>query len=166
MKRIKCSLADLNPAIKTIQDYRTKLKKNTPILVENISKVALETASEIFRYAEYDGDNDVSVSIEEQESADNKSTFHVVADGEAVAFIEFGSGMIGYGYPEDAPLKFEMGSWSDSELGKGHWQNEGGWYYVHGKKSHGNPPAMAMYRAKEDAVESVEKLAKELLKFD
>ena len=55
------------------------------------------------------------------------------------------------------------GTWSlDSDSGKGHWDDPEGWYYEHGKKSHGNPPAMAMYDAAQTMVAELTTIAREV----
>jgi len=87
----------------------------------------------------------------------------IYAEGEAVAFIEFGSGARdGYGHPKAGELGFGPSTWSLSEEGKGHWDNPDGWYYEHGKKSHGNPPAMAMYDAVQAMTAEITTIAREV----
>ena len=58
----------------------------------------------------------------------------------------------------------KAGTWSTDESlgGKGHWDDPNGWYYKHGEKSHGNPPAMAMVSARDTMVEELTTIAREV----
>ena len=87
----------------------------------------------------------------------------IYASGTAVAFIEFGSGAaMGYGHPMAGEHGLGPGTWSTDESlgGKGHWDDPNGWYYKHGEKSHGNPPAMAMYDAVQAMTAEITTIAK------
>jgi hypothetical protein len=46
--------------------------------------------------------------------------------------------------------------------GKGHWDDPNGWYYTHGQKSYGNPPAMAMVKAIERMTEEITTIARDV----
>ena len=125
-----------------------------PTLAEHGKNVA----SVKFATAKYDGTNDVSVRVDS-----TGSVAVIYAEGEAVAFIEFGSGAKeGYGHPQAGEHGFGPGTWSTGESGKGHWDSPNGWYYEHGKKSHGNPPAMAMYDAVQAMTEEITTIAREV----
>jgi hypothetical protein len=82
--------------------------------------------------------------------------YAVMANGQAVLFIEFGSGLIGFGHPE--PHGMGPGTYP----GKGHWNDPNGWYYAHGKKSHGNPPNMPMYTTVKELEQELERMVKEV----
>ena len=98
---------------------------------------------------------DVSVRVDS-----TGSVAVIYAEGKAVAFIEFGSG-IKYGYGHTYADELGMGPGTYPE-GKGHWDNPDGWYYAHGKKSYGNPPAMAMAKAIERMTEELTTIAREV----
>ena len=56
----------------------------------------------------------------------------ILAQGDQIAFIEFGAGASAYGYPKRVPgVVTDMGSWSDSELGTGAYAatNYEYWYF-------------------------------------
>jgi hypothetical protein len=94
---------------------------------------------------------------------DTGSVAVIYAEGESVAFIEFGAGAkYGYGHPQAGEFGFGPGTWSDGESGKGHWNDPKGWWYAPGQHSYGNPPAMAMYQAVQKMTEELTVIAREV----
>jgi len=158
---VKFSLttAGIDQAIRELEDYRKWLTERTKVFLEALAAEGVNIASVKFEQAIYDGDNDVTCSIEER--GENKVA--VVATGKATLFIEFGTG-IAYpdSHPEGADTGMVHGSWSESELGKGHWDDPNGWYYAHGKKSHGNPANMSMYNTIRELETKFEDIARKV----
>ena len=145
-------------AIKELRRYEAWILKKETELRSRLAMLGATVASIKFSRAIYNGTNDISVRVD-----DTGSVAVIYAEGESVAFIEFGSGKkYGYGHPQAGELGFGPGTWSDSEQGKGHWDNEKGWWYGSGQHSYGNPPAMAMYEAVKEITENVTKIAKEV----
>lgn len=141
-------------ALKALEKYETWMNQKIHELVKRLAELGMEVAQVSYDTATYDGNKDVKVDIEE---IDNK-TYAVVATGHATLFIEFGSGIGNDGHPE--PL-YEIGSWSDSPQGKGHWDTPP-WYYAHGKKSWGNPPSKSMYDARTEVGNKIGEIAREV----
>lgn len=162
MRKIKCTLSTLQDAIDALGDYERKLDQKNKQMLDKIADVGVNTAEYRFASAEYDGDYSVSVDKETDES-----TVYVVASGDAVAFIEFGTGFY---YPDDHPLAtqpwMQHGSWSMSEHGKGHWDDENGWWYDSGGgksvNTYGNPANMCMYNSAVDMKSRAVDIAKEV----
>lgn len=134
------------------------MTKKEAELRTRLAAIGATVASIQFSRAIYNGSNDVTVRV------DNTGSVAVIyAEGESVAFIEFGSGAkYGYGHPQAGEFGFGPGTYSDGPDGKGHWDNPKGWYYAPGQHSYGNPPAMAMYKAVQEITEQVTKIAKEV----
>lgn len=152
------SEASINAAVQELWKYARWVEKKEAELRSRLAALGASVARVRFAQAVYDGDNDVLVDVD-----DTGSVAVIYAKGEAVAFIEFGSGAAeGYGHPLAG--KFGMGpsTWSLGDSGKGHWDNPEGWYYAHGKKSKGNPPAMAMVTARDAMVENLTMIAREV----
>ena len=147
--------ASVSRAQRRLDEYFADLIEKANELCRRLAEIGKVRAELDFSNAIYDGTNDVSVSVE---PIGNGYAIH--ATGNAVLFIEFGSGVIGAGHPE--PEGYGPGTWSDGPNGKGHWQDPGGWYYRHGEKSIGNPPAAAMYHAKQDVLQEVQRIADEV----
>ena len=152
------SQENLTKAIKEVRKYKVWVEQKEAVLRQKLAERGAAVARIAFTGATYDGTNDVTVRV------DNTGSVAVIyAEGSAVAFIEFGSGIThGYGHPQADEFGMGPGTWSDGELGKGHWDDPHGWYYAHGKKTHGNPPAMAMYKAVQAMTEDLTTIAKEV----
>lgn len=147
--------ASVSRAQRRLDEYFADLIEKANELCRRLAEIGKVRAELDFSNAIYDGTNDVSVRVK---PIDNGYAVH--ATGNAVLFIEFGSGVIGAGHPE--PEGYGPGTWSDGPNGKGHWQDPGGWYYRHGEKSIGNPPSAAMYHAKQDVLQEVQRIADEV----
>ncbi len=149
--------ASVQAAIVELQRFRTDFADKAMRVCERLAHIGEVRARLEFDAASktYDGTNDVSVTVEPIANG-----YRVIASGNAVLFIEFGSGTIGGGHRN--PGIYGPGTWSDGPGGKGHWQDPGGWYYAHGKKSKGNPPAAAMYLAEQEILREIQNVADEV----
>lgn len=145
----------INNAIKELNKYKAWVQAKERELRIRLATLGATVASIQFARAVYSGTNDVSVRV------DNSDSVAVIyAEGSAVAFIEFGAGAAyGYGHPEAGKFGVGPGTYPD---GKGHWDDPNGWWYAHGEHTYGNPPAMAMYDARERMVEQVTQIAREV----
>lgn len=147
--------ASVSRATRLLDDYYADLNRKADELCRRLAELGATRATMDYSGAYYDGTNDVSVAVEPIAHG-----YRVRAAGNAVLFIEFGSGTIGFGHPD--PGNYGPGTWSDGPNGKGHWANPNGWYYAHGQKSMGNPPAAAMYHAEQEVKDAVERIANEV----
>ena len=143
----------ITSAIAELQKYKQWVLVKEKELRDRLAAIGATVASLQFARAIYNGTNDVTVRV------DNTGSVAVIyAEGSAVAFIEFGAGIKhGYGHPEAGKFGVGPGTYPD---GKGHWDNERGWWYGHNQHTYGNPPAMAMYQAREQMVEQITQIAK------
>ena len=154
------SEATIEAAVQELNRYAEWVQRKETELITKLAEKGRDVASVKFATAKYDGDNDVSVRVDS-----TGSVAVIYAEGTAVAFIEFGSGAKeGYGHPLADAHGLGPGTWSTNpDLGgKGHWDDPNGWYYKHGKKSHGNPPAMAMYDAVQIMTAEITAIAREV----
>ena len=151
---IELSKDSIKAAVKEMRDYKAWVQKKEGELRLRLAQRGATVASIQFARAIYNGTNDISVRVD-----DTGSVAVIYAEGESVAFIEFGSGAkYGYGHPQAG----EFGVGPGTYPGKGHWDNPKGWWYDSGKHSSGNPPAMAMYDAVQVIAESVLEIAREV----
>lgn len=148
-----------------LKQYRDNMNGKIHTLLERLAQIGVDTADTRFKTAQYDGDNDVTVTGPEW-VGENKLVIR--ASGKSVLFIEFGSGLPGYGHPKAQDLGYGPGTYSDSEAlgGKHHWDDPKGWFYKHDERSHGNPPARAMYDAGKEMRERVAEIAREVFRDD
>lgn len=148
----------VNAAKEKLRAYYRKIDRKAKEICERLAKIGEAKATAGFSKAIYDGKNDVVVTVRQT----GETQYVVEASGESVLFIEFGSGAThGYGHPD--PQGYGPGTYPSD---KGHWNDPNGWYYAHGKKSFGNPPAAAMYHAEQDIRDSIEKVVKEVFGSD
>ena len=155
-KTIRIALSDesIKNGIKEVQRYKRWVLDKEAELRSRLATLGATVASIQFSRAIYNGSNDVSVRVD-----DTGSVAVIYAEGESVAFIEFGAGIkYGYGHPQAG----EHGMGPGTYPGKGNWDNEKGWWYGHGKHSYGNPPAMAMYEAVQTMTEELTRIAREV----
>lgn len=161
--KVKLSDAGLRDAERQIQEYKATLNKKAKALAFRLSWLGLEVAKVRFANAEYAGSNDVKCHINQKDK-----TCTIVAEGKAVAFIEFGTGAHHNGYGGELPPG--VGAHGSYGQGKGAGRR---WYYygnpgnagtyvdtVPGKGqlnyTDGNEPAMAMWGAVEEMASQVE----------
>jgi len=167
---IRIRISGLEETIQHIDRVRDSLVSKQKLMLEKLAAIGVETASIKFTFAQYDGVNDVEVS-EPEWVDDNK--LQIVASGNAVGFIEFGTGVH---YGEIHPKANEFGA-----IRGGYGQHKGlrdSWGYygdpgTNGKEvtkkdgrvvviTHGNPPARAMYDAGKEMRNKIREIAKEV----
>lgn len=152
---VELTTKSINSAIKELRQYKQWVEQKEKELRLRLAQLGATVASIQFSRAIYNGTNDVAVRVD-----DTGSVAVIYAEGESVAFIEFGSGAkYGYGHPQAGEFGVGPGTYPD---GKGHWDDPKGWWYGHGQHSYGNPPAMAMYGAVQAITEQVTKIAREV----
>lgn len=139
-------------AQRRLDEYFADLIEKANTVCERLATIGAVRASLDFSRAIYNGTNDVEVTVE---PIDNGYAIH--AQGSAVLFIEFGSGA-SYGYGHQEPEGYGPGTYP----GKGHWDDPNGWWYGTHEHSYGNPPAAAMYHAKQDVLQEVQRIADEV----
>ncbi|NMP36561.1 MAG: hypothetical protein GX051_00335 [Clostridiales bacterium] len=163
------TIKGLDSLTKRIERMTNSLQSKIPIFLERLAQIGVATAAAKFSMAQYDGTNDVNVTAH----MEGANRIVITAAGEAVLFIEFGSGVI---YTEQHPKASEMGAIRGGYgQGKGN-QSAWGFYGEAGTNgqfvkttdkgdvyvTHGNPPARAMYEADKAIVASVLQIAKEI----
>ena len=161
--KVRLSDAGLRDAERQIQEYKATLNKKAQEFAKALADKGLDVAEVRFANAEYAGNNDVSCRVEQ-----NGSTCTIIAEGKAVAFIEFGTGIHHNGYGGELP----PGVGAHGSYGKGQGANRRWYYYgesgnagtpvkqVDGKGqlnyTSGNDAAMAMWGAVEEMASQVE----------
>ena len=157
--KIDLSASGINDAIKELNAYRKSIEAKKDELLEKLGEIGVQEASIRFTTAMYDGVNDSSVTLES--TADG---YAIVAEGTAVAFIEFGSGVYhnpGEPYPNARP----DGIVGIGEYGKGYGKRQAwGFRDDTGEVviTHGNPAAMPMWYASEEMRSEIKRIAKEV----
>ena len=161
--KIKINPFDKNSiteAIKQLEQYKKDFLAKEQIFIKRLAEIGVSVASAGFSTADYDGTNDVVVTMEH---GGNRAK--VIASGETVGFIEFGTGIK---FPEWDNSEMEYTPPKHGTYGKGHGARPNGWYFKpngsEGAAQHtyGNPPAEAMRTARDVMVEKVIQIAREI----
>ena len=161
--KVRLSDAGLRDAERQIQEHKATLNKKAQEFAKALADKGLDVAKVRFANAEYAGSNDVSCRVEQ-----NGNTCTIVAEGKAVAHIEFGTGVSHSAYGGELPA----GVGEHGTYGKGNGQHKRWYYYgesgnagtpvkqVDGKGqlnyTSGNDAAMAMWGAVEEMASQVE----------
>lgn len=164
--KVKLSAKGLQDAQDALAKYQAELQIKAEKFVSALGKKGLAVAEIRFTNAKYAGENDVKCDIKEDGT---KCT--IIAEGNAVAFIEFGTGVTHP--PYGGTLPDDIGEHGTYGQGKG---NRKGWFY-YGEPGNagvpvadkpglsytsGNDAAMAMWGAVEEMAAQVESTWKEV----
>lgn len=159
----------IDELIKGVQEYQKWLKERSQALIQRLAEEGYNLVSAGFEQAEYDGTNDYSVKVEPRENGARA----VVAIGDSVLFVEFGTGIY---YPDDHPEAAENGM-VRGEYGQGKGKQRTWGYYgeagTHGQEiekkngktvvlTHGNPANMPMYKAVRQLEADFERIVREV----
>lgn len=155
---------DMQIATHELEAYLADLQDKANQVCERLASIGAVRASLGFSRAIYNGNNDVTVTVEPITNG-----YAVRATGDAVLFIEFGAGVTyGYGHPDP------QGNVPGSYPGKGHWNDPRGWWFPSGAiaaqgdtsdpyvHTYGNPPAAAMYEAQQECIRQIETVVNEV----
>ena len=157
----------IDNAIRELKQYEQFLLEKEKLLLEKLAMIGVSEASVRFTTAIYDGVNDVQVVLEKSGKG-----YSIIASGEAVAFIEFGTGVY-HNTSEPYPNPRPEGVVGIGEYGKGRGKRRA-WFYkgeagTNGEqqkngvvKTRGNPAAMPMWYATEDMKNSILRIAREV----
>jgi hypothetical protein len=162
VKTISISLDDrsITKAIKELKAYKKWVQTKTKELTERLALIGAREASVRFASAMYDGTNDVTVTMEPIENG-----YAVIASGQAVCFIEFGSGV--YHNPtEPYPSPRPPGVVGIGEYGKGRGKRKMWGFYQDDVlvKTRGNPAAMPMWYATQEMENALLQIAREVFR--
>jgi len=150
--------ASIDAAIAELKSYNAWVKTKAEELARRLADMGAVNVSLGYSRAVYTGLNDISVTVEQR----GVNSYAIVANGEAVLFVEFGAGVTyGYGHPEPSVEGVPMGPGTYPN-GKGHWDDPRGWWIPGGEHTYGNPPSMTMYLTAKDLRNQLESIAQEV----
>ena len=150
----------ITDAINQLKQYNKDFLAKEELFVKRLAEIGVSVARTGFATADYDGENDVVVTLEHQ---GNRAM--VVASGETVGFIEFGTGVK---FPEWNNSGMEYTPPKHGTYGKGFGARPKGWYFKPNgsegmvQHTYGNQPAEAMRTARDVMVEKVMQIAREV----
>ena len=157
----------IDEALKDIENMRQWLEQKADEIAKRLADKGYETAKVIISNHVFSGSTLEGLTVEKLGNAQ----YVVKVASEAILFLEFGAGLIGYGHPD--PMGFGPGTYP----GKGHWNNPNGWFFEtddprlivkttkDGKTlghSYGIAPAMPMYTAHKEVEMDILNVAREV----
>lgn len=151
----------IDAAIKKVQQYEKDFRAKEIEFVRRLKEIGVSVAETGFALADYDGVNDVLIA-----ESQNGTRAVVIAYGETVGFIEFGTGVKFREYDSSTT---EYTPPKHGTYGKGRGKNPHGWFYKQGdgaaaRHTYGNPPAEAMLAARDEMIQRVAQIAREVWK--
>lgn len=163
--KITMELTDksIGDALKAVKRYQKDIERKQKMLLERLAMIGVQEASVRFASAMYDGVNDVRVNLRRIENG-----WAITAKGQAVCFIEFGSGV--YHNPsEPYPNPRPPGVVGIGEYGQGKGKRQ--FWYFNNKKAgakgvftRGNPASLSMWYATEEMRRSLLDIAREVFR--
>lgn len=150
---------DINRAIREVEEYKQDILHKEKLLLEKLAYIGVKEASVRFTTAMYDGVNDSSVSLEQTSNG-----YAIVAQGSAVAFIEFGTGVY-HNTSEPYPNPRPAGIVGIGEYGQGKGKRKAWGYRDEGGEvviTRGNPASMPLWYATEEMRRSILQIAREV----
>lgn len=148
----------INKAIKQLEQYQKDFAAKEELFIKRLAEIGVSVASTGFATADYDGVNDVQVTMTQ-----SGTSASVIAFGESVGFIEFGTGVRN---PEWDNTGMEHTPPEHGSYGKGQGARPKGWYFKPGEgavqHTYGNYPAEAMKTSRDVIVEKVIQIAREV----
>ena len=148
----------IQKAIDQLEQYKNDFLAKERIFVKRLAEIGVSVASTGFATADYDGENDVQVTM-----THSGTTATVIAYGETVGFIEFGTGVK---FPEWDNTGMEYTPPKHGTYGKGYGARPKGWFFKQGEgaaqHTYGNHPAEAMRTARDVMIERVTQIAREV----
>lgn len=151
----------IDSALKMVQKYKKDFKEKEAEFTRRLAEIGVRMAGGIYSVADYDGEHDVSVFLEK-----TRTGYAVKAEGTTVGFLEFGTGVRNreWGGDELPYTPPPHGSY-----GKGHGKQPYGWWFKsqdYGVTMHtyGNQPAEGMLTARNEIVQQVTQIAREVWK--
>lgn len=151
----------IREAIRKLEQYEKEFKTKEIEFVRRLKEIGVSVAETGFAMADYDGINDVLIA-----ETQNGTRAAVIAYGQTVGFIEFGTGVKFREYDSSST---EFTPPPHGSYGKGKGANPKGWYFSQneggaGRHTFGNIPAEAMLTARDVMVERVVRVAREVWK--
>lgn len=151
----------IDAALQKVKQYEKDFQAKEIEFVRRLKETGVSVAEAGFATADYDGVNDVLIA-----ETQNGPRAVVIAYGETVGFIEFGTGVKFREYDSSTT---EYTPPKHGTYGKGRGKNPHGWYFKQGegaaaRHTYGNPPAEAMLAARDEMIQRVTQIAREVWK--
>lgn len=154
----------VNDALKQIQKYKKDFLAKEQEFVRRLAEIGVRVAGAVYSAADPEGEHQLSVYLEKD--ADG---YVVKAEGATIGFLEFGTGIKNREWDKSNNAGYPIGYTPPKHgtYGKLQGKNDWGWWFnseEYGVTMHtyGNPPAEAMLAARNEIIERVTQIAREV----
>lgn len=171
--KVKLNEKSIDQAIKRLEKYQRDMDKKCKLLARKLAEMGATNVALDYSRAQYNGSRDINVSVRRKGNG-----FVIIASGETVLFVEFGTGVrySGTVHPMSSEFGYGAGTYP---YGKGHWDSPYGWWYPSNEAgenqkttstgktyshTYGNPPSMTMYNTSRELRDRVLMVAKEVFR--
>lgn len=168
---IRGNVTGILNTIRHLNRVSRSLETKAHDFLERLGQEGFKVADAKFANALYAGTNDVTVELQWED----ETTLHLVANGDAVAFIEFGTGTLVEDYPKKVDGILEHGQFGQKKGAHPPWyyhgdpgnigrpkRNRDGTYDPDTVVTWGNPPARAMFDAGQEMRNRIAEIAREV----
>lgn len=151
----------VSEALKLVRKYKKDFLEKEQEFVRRLAEIGVRVAGEVYSTADPDGEHQLSVHFEK-----NGNGYVVRAEGDTIGFLEFGTGIKNREWDNTG---MEYTPPAHGTYGKGHGKQPYGWWFnsqEYGVTMHtyGNPPAEGMLSARNEIVQQVTQIAREVWK--
>ena len=148
-------------AEKLLRQYQKDFEVKEQTFLRRLAEIGVQLAGDIYSVSDFDGEHEFSVYLEK-----NANGYSVIAEGRTIGFLEFGTGIRN---PEWHGDGLEYTPPPHGSYGKGHGKQPYGWWFKsqeYGVTMHtyGNPPAEGMLTARNQMIEKITQIAREVWK--
>lgn len=146
-------------AQKLLKQYKKDFLKKEQEFARRLAEIGVQVAGDIYSVSDIDGEHEFSVYLQK-----NSNGYSVIAEGRTIGFLEFGTGIRN---PEWHGEGLKYTPPPHGSYGQGHGKQPYGWWFKsqeYGVAMHtyGNPPAEGMLTARNQMVEQVTRIAREV----
>ena len=148
-----------------VRQYKKDFEVKVTEFTRRLAEIGVQTATSMFHMADYDGTKDITVTLEKTPTG-----YAVVAAGQTVGFVEFGTGIRWREWKDDSNVNgTPYTPPPHGSYGKGHGKQTWGWWFYPNEgavaqHTYGNPPAEAMLQARDNMVMYVTQIAREVFR--
>ena len=166
-KKISISLSQksIQNAIKEIEAYKRQFIDRNELFVRRLAELGIPVIDQNIAASHGDSDKNHNTYIKIN-SFGSYSEAKLVVEGKDLLFIEFGAGIHYNGSSGTSPHpKGEEFGYTIGSYGKGQGQNDFWFYYAdtgEAVMSHGTKAAMPVYRASQEIIQNIRRIAKEV----
>ena len=163
--------SSIDAAIQQLEAIRDELPRKAALIAQKLADIGFYVAYGILAGHVYSGATIDSLEVKQV----SETRYEIVAESEAIMFLEFGAGLVGYGH--EKPMGYGPGTYP----GQTHALNPGGWWFEtddpnlakHTTKdgkmyghTYGTPAYAPMYNAAKEMRSQVERIAREVFNGD